>query len=114
MRDILRLILSVSVNERYLRVNFELSQVFQKKDQDIVNAVELMQISKRRLQNMRSNEWDSFLDVVYSFSIKHDIDIPNMDKRYVPQGRSRRTAQEFTNLHHYQVELFYIIIDMQL
>ena len=36
-----------------------------------------------------------------------------MDDIFKARGRSRRT-QEKTNLHHYQVELFYTVIDMQL
>lgn len=92
----------------------ELSQALQKRDHDIVNAMKLVQLSKRQLQDMRSNGWDKFLDVVSSFAIKHDIDIPNMDEKFVPQGRSRRNAQEFTNLHHYRVDMFYTVIDMQL
>ena len=35
-----------------------------------------------------------------------------MDNIFNARGRSRRT-QEKTNLHHYRVELFYIVIDMQ-
>ena len=36
-----------------------------------------------------------------------------MDDIFKARGRSRRT-QEKTNLHHYQVELFYTVMDMQL
>jgi hypothetical protein len=35
-----------------------------------------------------------------------------MDDMY--QSRSRRKVQSMTNLHHYRVELYYIVIDMQL
>jgi hypothetical protein len=38
--------------------------------------------------------------------------VPNMDDMYQP--RSRRKAQSMTNLHHYCVELYYTVIDMQL
>ena len=37
-----------------------------------------------------------------------------MNDMYVPCGRSRRRAQEVTNSHHYQVELFYTVKEMQL
>ncbi|KAK2655171.1 hypothetical protein Ddye_008223 [Dipteronia dyeriana] len=41
-------------------------------------------------------------------SPKHrDILRDNMDDMFVARGRKRRKAQEITNLHHYQVELFY-------
>ena len=37
-----------------------------------------------------------------------------MDEIFVVNGRPRRNTQQNTNLHHYCVELFYIIINMQL
>ena len=37
-----------------------------------------------------------------------------MDDLFVVRGRSRRNAQETTHLHHYRVELFYTVVDMQL
>ena len=37
-----------------------------------------------------------------------------MDETFVVSGRSRRNTQQKTNLHHYCVELFYTVIDMQL
>ena len=59
---------------------------------------------------------DEILLLIKSFhSIKKkDINIPNMDDIFKPPGRSRRKVQETTNLHHFCVELFYSVIDMQL
>ncbi|KAK3219008.1 hypothetical protein Dsin_012978 [Dipteronia sinensis] len=37
-----------------------------------------------------------------------------MDDMFIPQGRSRRKTQEITNMHHYRVDLFCAVIDMQL
>ena len=48
------------------------------------------------------------------FCTTHDIYILNMDEIFVVNGRPRRNTQQNTNLHHYCVELFYIIINMQL
>lgn len=59
--------------EAVLGLTFELSQALQKKKQDIVNAIELIRIGKHRLQEMKTNEWDSFLDEVFSFCIKLEI-----------------------------------------
>ena len=44
----------------------------------------------------------------------HDISILNMDETFVVSGRLRCNTQQNTNLHHYRVELFYTVIDMQL
>ena len=48
------------------------------------------------------------------FVKKNNIDIPNMDDTFLTRGRPHRQAHEVTNLHHYQVELFYVVIDRQL
>ena len=49
-----------------------------------------------------------------SFCTTHDIPILNIDEIFVVSGRPRRNTQQNTNLHHYRVELFYTVIDMQL
>ena len=61
-----------------------------------------------------SDEWISLLTEVSSFCTTHDILILNMDEIFVVSGRPRRNTQQNTNLHHYRVELFCIVIDMQL
>ena len=91
-----------------------MSQALQRKDQDIVNAMRLVQLSKQRLQLMRDSGWSSLLNEVTSFCGKNCIDVPSMDDMYIALRRSRRKAQQMTNSHHFQVELFYAIIDMQL
>ena len=63
---------------------------------------------------MRDDEWKSLLTEVSSFCTTHDISILNMDEIFVVNERPRRNTQQNTNLHHYCIELFYTIIDMQL
>ncbi|KAJ6926867.1 zinc finger MYM-type protein 1-like [Populus alba x Populus x berolinensis] len=99
---------------RILAVTNELSQALQRKDQDIENAMSLLKTSKERFKLMRENDWESLLEEVSSFCIKHDIDILNMDDEYKLRGRSRRKSQGITNLHHFCYELFNNIIDIQL
>ncbi|XP_022866542.1 zinc finger MYM-type protein 1-like [Olea europaea var. sylvestris] len=50
-----------------LGISNELSKALQRKDQDIVNAMQLVRLCKRRLQIMRDEGWDSFLEEVCSF-----------------------------------------------
>ncbi|QHN95112.1 Zinc finger MYM-type protein [Arachis hypogaea] len=83
-------------------------------DQDIVNAMALVKVSKQRLQNIRDDGWSLLLDEVSLFCDKHDITVPIMDDIFVSQGRSRRKAQKISNLHHFQVEIFYQVVDRQL
>ncbi|XP_077239725.1 uncharacterized protein LOC143880628 [Tasmannia lanceolata] len=97
-----------------LGITNELSQALQRKDQDIVNAMTLVRISKQRLQLMRDNRWNSLLDDISSFCAKHDIEVPNMVDTYVVPGRVRRHVDKRTVLHHFQVELFFQVIDLQL
>ena len=47
-----------------------------------------------------------------AFCAKINIDVPDMDDLY--QSRPRQKAQNMKNSHHYQVELFYTVIDMQI
>ena len=63
---------------------------------------------------MRDDEWKSLLTEVSSFCTTHDISILNIDEIFVISGRPQRNTQQNTNLHHYHVELFYTVIDMQL
>ncbi|XLT37258.1 hypothetical protein HN873_068550 [Arachis hypogaea] len=37
-----------------------------------------------------------------------------MDDIFLSQGRSRCKAQKISNLHHFQVEIFYQVVDRQL
>ena len=49
-----------------------------------------------------------------SFYTTHDIPIMNMDEIFVVSERPQHNTQQNTNLHHYRVELFYTVIDLQL
>ncbi|XP_049366158.1 uncharacterized protein LOC125831009 [Solanum verrucosum] len=85
----------------------------QKPDQDIVNAVEFLNITKKRLQDMRENGWESLLDDVSTFCDVHDILIPKLDESYFP-GKSKRKSSGVSYAHHLRVEVFFIVIDVQL
>ena len=76
--------------------------------------MDLVNVSKQRLQVIRDDEWISLSTEVSSFCTAHDIPILNMDEIFVVSGRPRCNTQQNTNLHHYRVELFCTIIDMQL
>ena len=92
----------------------DLSQALQRKDQDIVNAMTLVRITKQQLQSMRDDGWEPLLNEVSLFCVKYKIVIPHMEDLFVLQERSRRNVEGKTNLHHYRVEVFYEVIDMQL
>ncbi|KAH0644611.1 hypothetical protein KY284_032495 [Solanum tuberosum] len=98
---------------KVLLLTNELNKVLQKKDQDIVNAMELLDLSKKRLQMMREDEWDSMMDEVSLFCGKHGISIPKMNEDY-SNGKSKRKRSNISYLHHFRVEVFYAVIDLAL
>ncbi|XP_015166248.1 uncharacterized protein [Solanum tuberosum] len=97
-----------------LAITNELNTTFQRKEQDIANAMILVGVSKNRLQVLRDNGWNSLIDEVSKFCTKYDLLTPNFDELYVILGRSRWRIAKYTILHHYRVEVFYKIIDWQL
>ncbi|XP_078166184.1 uncharacterized protein LOC144560818 [Carex rostrata] len=97
-----------------LGITNELCLALQRKDQDIENEMALVKVAKDRLQAMRDDGWTCLLDEVSSFCTKHEINIPNMENRFVLQGKSARKAPHITHLHHYRVDIFCAIIDTQL
>ncbi|XP_062103499.1 uncharacterized protein LOC133814571 [Humulus lupulus] len=61
-------VFSLHLVKNILGITNELSQVLQKGDQDIVNAMKLVKICKKQLHMMRDNGWDSLIEEVSNFS----------------------------------------------
>jgi len=66
-----------------LEITHDLSQVLQKKDRNIANAMKFVQVTKQLLESMRKDGWDSLMDKKRAFGMKHNISIPNMDDKLV-------------------------------
>ncbi|KAM3202255.1 hypothetical protein P3L10_029879 [Capsicum annuum] len=98
---------------KVLAMSNELSKILPKKVQDIVNDMEFLNISKKRLQDMRENRWKSLLDDVSSFCDSHGILIPKLDEPYFP-GKSKLKCLDVCYSHHLRVEIFCAVIDVQL
>ncbi|XP_008460471.2 uncharacterized protein LOC103499273 [Cucumis melo] len=107
-------VFNMHLMKNILGITNDLSQVLQRKDEDIVNAMNLVNICKGRLQAMRESGWDSLLKRVSYFCNSHDIEVLKMDAMFLVRVRKSRKSQLITNLHHYRVEVFYTVIDMQL
>ncbi|AEE77585.1 General transcription factor 2-related zinc finger protein [Arabidopsis thaliana] len=90
-----------------------LSVALQRKDQDILNAMSLVKSTKQQLFKLRDDGWDSFLNEVFSFCKDHDIEFVIMDGEFVDPRKPRKKSN-MTNLHHYQVECFNTVLDMQI
>ncbi|GAV72462.1 LOW QUALITY PROTEIN: DUF4371 domain-containing protein, partial [Cephalotus follicularis] len=103
---------NLNLMKTILGMTNDLSQALQKKDQNIINAMHLVRVSKQQLQMLRDGGWEDLLKEVSSFCEKNNIEILNMDEKFVAPGRSRRNVEETTNLHHFRVEVFYSVIDL--
>ncbi|KAK2636220.1 hypothetical protein Ddye_031012 [Dipteronia dyeriana] len=68
-----------------------LCQSLQQKSQDISNVIHLVSSTKRLIQQLRDTGWDKLFVKVCSFCEAHNIDVPNMNARYVARrGRARQ------------------------
>ncbi|KAI3830206.1 hypothetical protein L1987_04340 [Smallanthus sonchifolius] len=96
-----------------LGVTNTLCEALQRKNQDILNAVELVRSTKEELHRYRLEGFDSLLKDVTSFCDKYEIEMVNMEAEYVdPKYRRRKTG--ITNRHHYMVNSFNTVLDMQI
>jgi hypothetical protein len=94
-----------------LAITNNFSQALQKKDQDIQNAVGLLNLCKYALQDMRDNGWDNLLSRVTEFCVVRHIFVPNMEDIVVLRGRPRRGTQQVTYYHRFYVDLYCYVID---
>ena len=92
----------------------KLCQALQRREQDIVNAMAFVSMTKEQLQKLRDDGWEDFIQRITCFCVKHKVEVPNMDGDYVPRGRSKRYFQKVSNLHRFRVEMFISVIDLQL
>ncbi|CAN1254761.1 Zinc finger MYM-type protein 1 [Linum perenne] len=76
--DVIQLMIEI------LSITNDLSISLQKKDQDIVNAMHLVNVAKQRLQHLRDCGWESLLDDVVAFCVKEGIKVVEMNDAYVP------------------------------
>ncbi|KAH7688594.1 P-loop containing nucleoside triphosphate hydrolase protein [Dioscorea alata] len=97
---------------RLLGMKNELSLALQQKDQNIVQAMRLIEVVKTRLQHFRETGWEEFLGKANSFCKENSIDVPNMEDNMPIRGCSRREGQFITHFHHYRVEIFCEVIDL--
>ncbi|XP_057248946.1 uncharacterized protein LOC130590499 [Beta vulgaris subsp. vulgaris] len=60
----------------------ELNLALQRSDQDIVNAMKMVDVTKINLQNLRNDGWDIHMSKVTLFAIKYGIETPDMEENY--------------------------------
>ncbi|XP_052627754.1 uncharacterized protein LOC111888627 [Lactuca sativa] len=96
-----------------LGVTDHLNTILQRKDQDIVNAMNQVSSSKKAIQEIRDVGWGPLLEKVTLFCAKNEVKVVDLEYDYF-NGYSRRRGSQVNNLHHYQVDVFKEVIDMQL
>ena len=69
--------------EKIMKITDVLCQKLQYKSLDILNAMDSVSNTKVLLGELREHGWDSLLEEVKSFCVKHEIDIPDLDRKYV-------------------------------
>jgi hypothetical protein len=99
-----------------LEITEQLGQALQRKSQDIVNVIRLVQTTKTLLEKMRSDDgWKTFICKVVEFCVGHEIDIPDMEETYILRGgRARHQSNRFNIDHYFRVEVFWATLDTQL
>uniref|UniRef100_A0A0D3BZC2 DUF4371 domain-containing protein n=1 Tax=Brassica oleracea var. oleracea TaxID=109376 RepID=A0A0D3BZC2_BRAOL len=90
-----------------------LSMALQSKNQDILNAMSLVESTKQELQRIRDDGWDSLMLTVSSFCEKHDTQMLDMEEGFIDSRRPRKKTN-ITNLHHYKVNCFNATLDLKL
>jgi hypothetical protein len=75
-----------------LGITNELSQALQRKDQDILNAMKLVEVSKQHLQAMKEEGWNSLFEEVSVFYAKKKYCFPQYG-RYVPTSITAQSSK---------------------
>ncbi|KAM0844394.1 hypothetical protein ACQ4PT_057081 [Festuca glaucescens] len=100
--------------EKVMKITDVLCQTLQRKSIDILNALDSVSNTKVLLGKLREDGWESLLVEVQSFCLKHEIEVPDLDRKYVDVTRSCNKHDNTTTFHHYKADVFNVAIDQQL
>ncbi|KAG2588022.1 hypothetical protein PVAP13_5NG190981 [Panicum virgatum] len=83
----------------------DLCNALQKREQDIVNAMDLLELTKLELDVLRRDAgWEEFIKNVTSFCQKHKVKVVDMDGKYIPIQRSAKFYRGATNYHRFHAD----------
>jgi hypothetical protein len=92
----------------------DLCNALQKREQDIVNAMDLLEFTKVELKVLREDDgWEKFLKKVTSFCERHKVKVVDMNGKYVPMQRSKQFYRGAINYHRFHADMYLGIIDRQ-
>ncbi|XP_021995641.1 zinc finger MYM-type protein 1-like [Helianthus annuus] len=109
--DSLEFVFYIHLLNDILGLTNALSKYLQKKSQDLLEASLLINGTKRALNYLRQNGFEKMLAKVTSFCEKNNILMLDMAKNY---GNQRNRKYVITNRHHFEVEVFNTVLDMQI
>lgn len=89
----------------------ELAHILQRKDINIVHAMELIQDVKARLATLRESGWDEVFNEAKIYCEQKNISVPNMMDEISIRGRAKHRNETTTFLHHYRVGIFFVFLD---
>ncbi|KAC9592598.1 hypothetical protein E3N88_45589 [Mikania micrantha] len=93
------------------RILEENSSAYYRKDQDILEAILLVETTKGKLQKFRESGFGPLLEKIYLFCGKYDIQILDMKENYFNE-RAKRKRYDITNLHKF--DCFNTVVDMEI
>ncbi|ESR44325.1 hypothetical protein CICLE_v10013326mg, partial [Citrus x clementina] len=100
---------------KVLGVSDLLCQALQVKSQDILNVVHLVSTTKKLLQRLGDNGWETFIENVILFCEKNEIYMSDMKARHMKgRGRSCQQNNYIIVEHYYHYDIFNVVIDFQL
>jgi uncharacterized protein (UPF0147 family) len=71
------------VMEKIMKITDILCHKLQNKSLDIANALDCVSNTKVLLAELREDGWEGLINDVKTFCLKHEIDIPDMNQKYV-------------------------------
>jgi hypothetical protein len=104
-------VLNMKLMLKVFRITNELSQLLQRKDQNIVHAMSLLIDVKTRLTKLRNEGWESLFEEVKKFCVAKEILVPNLYERVPKWGRTRLDRNLTTLGHHFRVDTFLAALD---
>jgi hypothetical protein len=92
----------------------DLCNALQKREQDIVNAMDLLEFTKVELNVLREDSgWQEFVTNVTSFCKKNKVKVADMNEKYIPMQRSKQFYRGAINYHRFHADMFLGVIDRQ-
>ena len=84
-----------------------LSKALQRKDQNILEAVSVINGTKQTLMTLRADGFDTLLKKVNLFCTKYDIEVLKMDEACTAR---RNITVGITNRHYFEINIFNTIL----